>query len=304
MADSKDLKLLLVEDDLADEQLLCEALIEIEEEHRWCNWRQATVAQVDHLADALDCLRRERFGVVLLNLSLPDSPTLLETFLEVAACSPETPIIVLADEQDENFANLLLREGAQDVLVKSELECVPLARSVRYAVERQRRLEALRASPFRDELTGTLNRAGFFTVARPYLQLALEGHVGLLAAGLEIGSASDGSLDDRESGDLHLIRAARVLRDVFDAPALIGRLEQRRFGLIVAGLEESTLERLLNRAASEIEETSCDDMGPARVRFSVLELNTAHDLEDLLDAGGGQLSSEARGQVKPAMLAD
>ncbi|HYL35482.1 MAG TPA: response regulator [Bryobacteraceae bacterium] len=304
MTDSKDLKLLLVEDDLGDEQLLCEALIEIEEVHRWCNWRKASVVQVDHLADALDCLRRERFSVVLLNLSLPDSPTLLDTFLEVAACSPGTPIIVLADEADENFANRLLREGAQDVLVKSELECVPLARSVTYAVERQRRLEALGVAPFLDELTGTLSRAGFLTVARPYLQLALEGHVGLLAAGIEIGGAPDESLDDRESCDLHLIRAAEALRAVFDAPALIGRLGQRRFGLIVAGLEESTLERLLNRAASEIEETSYHDIRPARVRFSVLELNTADDLEDLLDAGGGQLSFEAPRHVKPAMLAD
>ena len=47
--------------------------------------------------------------------------------------------MVLADEPDENLANRLLREGAQDVLVKPQIECAPLARSVRYAIERQRR---------------------------------------------------------------------------------------------------------------------------------------------------------------------
>ena len=52
-------KLLVVEDDLEDEQLLCEALIEIEENRQWCNWRSASIVQVDQLADALDCLRRE-----------------------------------------------------------------------------------------------------------------------------------------------------------------------------------------------------------------------------------------------------
>ena len=46
---------------------------------------------------------------------------------------------MLADQPDENLANRLLRDGAQDVLLKSELECTPLARSVRYAIERQRR---------------------------------------------------------------------------------------------------------------------------------------------------------------------
>lgn len=140
MNDTKTLKLLVVEDNLEDEQLLCEALIEIEENRQWCNWRAAAIVQVDQLADALDCLRRERFDAVLLNLSLPDSPALLDTFLEINACAQEAPIIVLADEPDEHLANCLLRDGAQDILLKSELECAPLARSVRYAVERQRRI--------------------------------------------------------------------------------------------------------------------------------------------------------------------
>ncbi len=39
---------------------------------------------------------------------------------------------------DEDLANRLLRDGAQDVLVKAELECAPLARAIRYAIERQR----------------------------------------------------------------------------------------------------------------------------------------------------------------------
>jgi DNA-binding NarL/FixJ family response regulator len=138
--DTKTLKLLVVEDNLEDEQLLCEALIEIEENRQWCNWRAAAIVQVDQLADALDCLRRERFDAVLLNLSLPDSPALLDTFLEIDACAQEAPVIVLADEPDEHLANRLLRDGAQDILLKSELECAHLARSVRYAIERQRRI--------------------------------------------------------------------------------------------------------------------------------------------------------------------
>jgi len=154
---SRILKLLVVEDNLEDEQLLCEALIEIEENRQWCNWRAATIVQVDQLTDALDCLRREHFDAVLLNLSLPDSPALLDTFLEVNACAGETPIVVLADEPDENLANRLLRNGAQDVFLKSELECGPLARSVRYAIERQRRMAvAERRAPSASEETSDL----------------------------------------------------------------------------------------------------------------------------------------------------
>jgi DNA-binding response OmpR family regulator len=137
--DPRVLKILLVEDDLEDAQLLGEAFIEIEENRQWCNWRSANILQVGQLGDAVGCLRRGIFDIVLLNLSLPDSPTLLASFLGIHSWARGVPIVVLADQADENLAHQLLREGAQDVLVKPELECAPLARSIRYAVERQRR---------------------------------------------------------------------------------------------------------------------------------------------------------------------
>lgn len=139
MADARILRLLLVEDSLDDERLLSEALLEIEERWLWRPWHAAGIVPVDNLADALDCLRCDSFDSVLLNLSLPDSPTLLNSFLEVIAVAGGAPIIVLADEADEALAECLLREGAQDVVVKSEIECVPLSRAIRYAIERQRR---------------------------------------------------------------------------------------------------------------------------------------------------------------------
>ncbi|HEX5228002.1 MAG TPA: hypothetical protein VFW44_09840 [Bryobacteraceae bacterium] len=142
MRNSRILKLLIVEDSLEDEQLLCEALLEIEENRLWGNWRSATIEPVDCLSDALDSLRRERSDAILLNLSLPDSPALLDSFVEVADLAQGAPILVLADEPDESLSTTLIREGAQDVLVKAELECVPLARAIRYAIERQRRMRS------------------------------------------------------------------------------------------------------------------------------------------------------------------
>jgi DNA-binding NarL/FixJ family response regulator len=140
--DPKIIKLLIIEDDLEDEQILCEALLEIEENRLWSNWRSSTIVAVDQLSDAAACLQTQAFDAVLLNLSLPDSPSLLESFLNIHAAAVATPILVLADEPDDYLANHLLREGAQDVLVKSEIDCAPLARAIRYAIERQRRLGA------------------------------------------------------------------------------------------------------------------------------------------------------------------
>jgi DNA-binding response OmpR family regulator len=147
VADARILKLLLVEDSLEDERLLSEALAEIEENRHWGSWYSAGITPTDNLADALYCLRRDAFDAVLLNLSLPDSLTLFDSFLEVSANAGGAPIIVLADEADEALATCLLRQGAQDVVVKSEIECIPFSRAVRYAIERERRVRCTRSEP-------------------------------------------------------------------------------------------------------------------------------------------------------------
>jgi PleD family two-component response regulator len=298
VADSRALKLLLVEDDLEDEHLLCEALIEIEEQRQWCNWRSSSVVQVNRLAEALDCLRRQAFDIILLNLSLPDSPTLLDSFLETNVASKGAPIVVLADEQDENLANWLLREGAQDVLVKQELECAPLARSLRYAIERQRKIEILRASQFLDELTGVLTPQAFFTMAEHSAQLSRQSRSVLLAGSVEIAEFSEKTQGDREVRELVLIRASDVLRQTFQAPALVSRLAQRRFGLILAGMSRGGAENLLHRAALEIEAAAhCQGQPYATVRISLQEV----DLDTVVEQ---QFAPGTRPHAKAAILAD
>jgi PleD family two-component response regulator len=283
VAESKTLKLLVIEDDLEDEELLCEALIEIEELRQWCNWRTASIVHVQQLSDALNCLRQERFDAVLLNLSLPDSPALLDSFLEVTACARGTPLVVLADEEDENLANRLLREGAQDVLLKSELACAPLARSIRYAIERQRRTDALRFSTFSDHLTGTLTRPGFLTAAEHYRHLSRHSRMNLILSVIEIKDFHDKTSEGRDFRELLLIRAGDVLRNEFPAPAMIGRLDRWHFGLITAGLTDTNVESLLSQAVAQIECAATN--GPSQtttVSFSSAELYPDDSLEALL----------------------
>lgn len=285
MADSKAIKLLLVEDDLEDEQLVCEALIEIEEQRQWGNWRSSSIVQVERLGDALDCLRQQTFDIILLNLSLPDSPILLDSFLETNAAARGAPIVVLADEEDNNLANWLLREGAQDVLLKSELECAPLARSLRYAIERQRRIETLRAAPFLDELTGALTSRAFFTIAGHSVQLSRQSRSVLLAGSIEILQLSEKTQDDRGIRELVFIRAVEVLRQTFKAPAIAGRLAPSCFGIIVAGMTSLTAENLLRRAALEIEEAAHSQGQPhAAVRFSLQEIDLDMGIEEQFHA--------------------
>jgi PleD family two-component response regulator len=250
--DSKTLKLLLVEDSLEDEQLLCEALLEIEENRQWCNWRSSSVVPTDRLDEALEYLGRDSFDAILLNLSLPDNPVLLDTFFDVSACSSGVPILVLADEADENLANRLLREGAQDVLVKAELECASLARAIRYAIERQRRVKASRSSAFVDPLTGVLTRDAFLHVA------SYRGRDECLAL-VDVAA-------DRETLDPLLIQAAEALHSVFEAPAVLGRWDRRRLCVLAP-------EAALHRAAGQL-----TDGG---FKFSVTSLDEISDGDEL-----------------------
>lgn len=298
MADSKNLNLLVVEDDLEDEQLLCEALIEIEENRQWCNWRSASIVQVDQLSDALDCLRRQPFDAVLLNLSLPDSPALLGTFLEAQALANGAPIIVLADEEDENLANRLIRSGAEDVLVKSELECRLLARSIRYAVERQRR-------NFQDpvpggDVTGVLSRPGLSFVVPHFLGLAFSRHIETHLATIDILDLPAATAKDREARELFLMRAADVLRDTISAPALIGRVDKCRFVLILAGTNSDAVENLVARCAAEIDDV-LHGLVSATVSFSVRQLNDVDSVERLISA---ETVADPLWHPKPVMLAD
>lgn len=281
MADSKTLKLLVVEDDLEDEQLVCEALLEIEETRRWCNWQASTIVPTDRLEDAVDCLRRDSFDAILLNLSLPDSPVLLDSFLDVSASAGSTPIIILADHDDENLANRLLREGAQDVLLKSELDCGPLAHAIRYAIERQRRANASRSSAFTDEVTGALAREGFLQAGSHYLQLGRTARVELRLASVELCA-------NRDTREPLLIAAAELLRGAFQPPSLIGRWDRFEFCVLTAGLTATTVEAMLHHVSA--------NLSPA-LRFSLIPLDAGGSLEEAL-------GSHERSQAKTAILAD
>ena len=95
------------------------------------------------LADGLAALAAQPAGVILLDLTLPDSCG-IETFRRVHACAGNTPIVVLTGHDDEESALETVRQGAQDYISKADLNDRLLVRALRYAIERARLLQALR----------------------------------------------------------------------------------------------------------------------------------------------------------------
>ncbi len=131
-------RVLLVEDDAGDVRFLREALDNTQ------NYR-FDVTHAERLGDALQCLAKESFDVVLLDLTLPDARG-TESFLLLRARSPTVPIVVLADITDETFAIRAVQEGAQDYLIKGYADDRTLVRSIRYSMERAKALNALQDS--------------------------------------------------------------------------------------------------------------------------------------------------------------
>ena len=133
------LRVLLVADDLAQGQFLREALAE---------GPGVEVVSSETLEDACDLAFDGVFDVILLDLAVRDSAVPRETFAQLRSVAPGTPILILAGDDDPVLAGLLLREGAQDVLVRKSIHALPLAISIRNAIERQRFVNAARfASP-------------------------------------------------------------------------------------------------------------------------------------------------------------
>jgi len=126
------IKILLVEDNPGDARLIREMLAEEGE-------GQFVITHAERLGDAFHRLDEEHDDVILLDLSLPDSHG-LDTFDGIHGRASEVPVIVLTGLDDESIAVKAVQEGAQDYLVKGKVDGALLARSIRYAIERHKKV--------------------------------------------------------------------------------------------------------------------------------------------------------------------
>jgi signal transduction histidine kinase len=135
---NRPIHVLLVEDSPGDARLIQLMLSEARGLRFDLTW-------VDNLPDGLARLRAGRIDVVLLDLGLPGSTgldTLLRLFDQGATHVPT--LVVLSGLTDEEIAVQALQSGAQDYLVKGQVDSALLVRAIRYAIGRSQADEALR----------------------------------------------------------------------------------------------------------------------------------------------------------------
>jgi diguanylate cyclase (GGDEF)-like protein/PAS domain S-box-containing protein len=142
--------LLLVEDNPGDARLLREMFDE-EGSHNTELTHVECVSEAEkHLADGA-------FDIIVLDLGLPDAKG-LGAVRRTHAAAPRVPLVVLTGLDDESLAAQALQEGAQDYLIKGQIDARGLLRALRYAIERKTMEEALFVEKERAQVT--LNSIG------------------------------------------------------------------------------------------------------------------------------------------------
>jgi signal transduction histidine kinase len=174
------LQVLLVEDNSADARLLREMFS-----------KESTgsfeLTHVLRLSEALTLLAKGGIDIVLLDMGLPDGHG-LDTVRRAHAVAPEVPLIVLTGLNDEALAAEAMKEGAQDYLIKGEIENRALPRALRHSVERRRMqsetdLIRTHQMQFKDEFLSHVSHElrSPLTAVHQFVTILLDGLAGALA---------------------------------------------------------------------------------------------------------------------------
>jgi two-component system cell cycle response regulator len=289
MNDLEPLRILLVEDSTTQARFLEHTLRAMEPVPHEVNW-------VDDVARAVK-LRTDSVDLVLLDLVLPDSAG-IDTFRAVHAAHPGLPIIVLSGAGDEALAQQAVAEGAQDYLFKSTVSPDGLARSIRFAMERNRTLTALRQAAVVDELTGLYNRRGFTVLGDQQMARARRDGSAVTVLFVDVdGLKGVNDAFGHQNGDVLLADLADLMKATFRASDVIGRVGGDEFCILLAD------EGARSVAATRLREAIERHNASARRRFhlscsiGVVSLRPTVDstLADLLSQADQAMYTEKHG---------
>jgi diguanylate cyclase len=236
------------------------------------------------------CRELEERGVacVLLDLSLPDAHG-LDAVTRIRSAAPDVPIVVLTGLDDEDMGLAAVQGGAQDYLIKGQVDPGLISRSIRYAIERKRAEVQLAHQALHDPLTGLPNRTLFLDRLQLALARALRrpSWAAVLFLDLDRFKVINDSLG-HDTGDRLLIEVAARLAAVLRPSDTVARFGGDEFTILCDEVEGE-------RDAAIIAE---------RVGATVAAPFVLEDTEAFLTASIGISLSTGQGAQAEALIRD
>jgi diguanylate cyclase (GGDEF)-like protein len=275
------LNVLLIEDNPGDARLIQEML-------GAAGAARFRLTHVDRLAVGIDRAQSDNCDVALVDLSLPDSRG-LDTVSGFRVNAPHVPLIVLTGTDDESLALQAVQVGAQDYLVKGQFDHNLLPRAVRYAIERHRLLKQVEALSLSDELTGLLNRRGFFMMASHQLDVAERTYRERALVFFDVDDMKHiNDTAGHSAGDQALEDVANALKFSFRGSDILGRVGGDEFlALAIDPLRNDFEDRIVERVREHLNRINSFDSRPYELSVSIgaawYDPSTGDSLEGLTE---------------------
>jgi diguanylate cyclase len=215
---------LLVEDNPGDAELIIEHLSEV------CG---AVVTHRLRVEDGAQALRDHLYDFVISDLTLPDARG-LDAVRRLQPLAPDTPLVVLTGIDDEELALQAVQQGAQDYLVKGQLDAHSLRRTLRHARERKQASNRLIHLTRHDPLTGVANRAALRERIEITLARALRHPLAFAVMFIDLDRFK--AINDtcgHDVGDAVLREVSERLRDAVRTSDVVARLGGDEFAVFL-----------------------------------------------------------------------
>jgi diguanylate cyclase len=253
------------------------------------------IENAQSLSEALQKLNRQFFDLILLDLGLPDSQG-MDTFDQIAALHKKIPIVILSGMDDENLSLALVKKGAQDYIVKNDIDERFFARILKHALERydqQKQVEELNEKlerlSFLDPLTELLNRRGLQRVLLRELEFFNREGSNLMVILLDLDNFKP--INDafgHAVGDIVLKEIAQILRNTVRTTDYVSRIGGDEFLILLPNTRSVEAVHLSERMRLAINRSpvvmASGEIVRASASFGVVSVNKRRpSIDELLE---------------------
>ncbi len=196
---------------------------------------------------AIAMLNTRSFDILITDIVMPGLGGLELTEL-AKKLNPSMPVIIMTGFIDEFTYDKAIESGASD-FIKKPFTAAELLMRIKHVWQQ----EKLRVMAITDELTGLLNRRGFFNLAEQQLKLARRNDQEIFMVYVDIDNMKD--INNRlghQEGDIALTDTAHLLRTTFRDSDIIARIGGDEFVVITIGSDENSLESITARLRKNV----------------------------------------------------